>query len=148
MNQASQDIATIADIMRPVVELIITVFGPILVTWLAAKLAVMLDLKNEDQKVAIEQKVRFALHEAAENALAFAMAKFGFKLGSNNLSESLSHMARSAALGEENAIRKIEDVVHSAVEEYLKPKMPDAINKLGASDTDLADIVLAKIPKV
>ena len=95
MNEATQDIATIADIMRPVVELIVIVFGPMLVTWIAAKFAVMLDIRNEDQKVELEQKIRFALHQAAENALTYAMAKYGFKIGSDNLSESLSHLART-----------------------------------------------------
>lgn len=147
MNEATQGINTAIEVVWPLIQLLVTVFGPVLVAMLAAKVGSFLDIKNEDQKVALEQKIRFALHEAAENALTYAMARYGFKLG-GEFQESLSQLARNASLGNAEAVTKMEDVLHAAVEDYLKPKMPDAISKLGASDNDLTDIVLAKIPKV
>lgn len=147
-NRMRQEIIAALTVMKPLFELFITIVGPVIITWLSAKAAVWLDIKNQDQKADLEAKIRFALHEAAERALTFAMAKYGLKIGTDNLSESLSYLAVRAGRGEDAAIEKVGNIVDAAVNEYLKPKMTGTIAKLGASDADLADIVMAKIPRV
>lgn len=140
---------TALTILRPLLEVLITTVGPIFVTWLAYRMTTMLNLKNEAQKAAVEEQTREALHRAAENALLYAMTKFGLKgADGTNLSENLLDVVRKAGRNDQVASAKLESVIDSAVNEYLIPKMPDAIRKLKASETDLADIVLSKVAKV
>lgn len=139
---------TILVILRPALEVFLSIVVPILVTWLVAQAIRFLGIKNEDQKIKVEADLRNALHAAAQNALLFAMTKYGLKVGSLNMSESVKNLAQKAAIGDPAASELMGKVLNEAVEYYLKPKMSDSIAKLKASHQDLEDIVLSKVPSV
>lgn len=64
-------------IVQPVVVLLVSTVGPVLVTWISARLIELLNVTNEKQRVEIEAKLREALHQSAANAIRFALSKAG-----------------------------------------------------------------------
>lgn len=139
---------TILVILRPALEVFLSVAVPALVTVLAAQAIRFLGIKSEDQKIKVEADLRNALHEAAQNALLFAMTKYGIKSGGNNATIDIGWIASKAGSGDPGASELMGKVLNEAVEYYLMPKMPDSITKLKATRQDLEDIVLSKIPRV
>lgn len=110
------------NIVQPLVVLLVSTVGPVLATWIAARLIALLKVNDEKQKLEIEAKLRDALHQSAANALKFAFAKSG-----------VSAVAiTGAVMGE--AIR------------YVEEKNPDALVKLGVHQDALRDIILSKVP--
>jgi hypothetical protein len=88
---------------------------------LARKLNTWLGLQNE-------QKLREALHQAAENAIGFAAGKSGL---------SVADALRSG----------LRETLLAVAADYVKDKNPTALRKLAVDDGKLADILVAKIGK-
>jgi hypothetical protein len=107
-------------ITRPIIELAVTLFAPILIGWLSVKLAAVLNIKEEKDKVALERSLRDALHASALNALSFALQRAGVN-------------ASTAAL--------LKEAVG-----YVKDKNPEALTKLGVDDLQLREIIMSKLP--
>ncbi len=120
-SSALYDIWTI---VQPIVVLVVSTVGPVLAAWISARLIALLKVKDDAAKLEIEQKLREALHQSAENAVAYAKAR---------LSKGATSFAREA-------------VINTALD-YVKEKNPDALEKLKVSEPALADIIIAKIGK-
>lgn len=136
-------------ILRPLLEVFVTVVAPTLVTWLAYRLVSLLKITDDKQKAQVEATLRDALHESAKNALLYAMTQFGLRgSGGTNMSESLMELTRKAGAGDAASQVKLEGLIDMAVNSYLIPKMPDTIKKLKATPEGLADIVVSKVPVV
>lgn len=113
-------------IVQPVVVLLVSTVGPVLVTWIAARLIALLKVTDEKQRVEIEAKLRDALHQSALNAMKYAFAKAGLPAIVGVISPGL---------------------VAEAVT-YVTEKNPDALKKLGVDNKALEEIILSKIPEV
>ncbi len=113
-------------IVQPVVVLLVSTVGPVLVTWIAARLIALLKVTDEKQRVEIEAKLRDALHQSALNAMKYAFAKAGLPTIGGVINPGL---------------------VAEAVT-YVTEKNPDALKKLGVDNRALEDIILSKIPEV
>jgi hypothetical protein len=118
-SSALYDIWTI---VQPIVVLVVSTVGPVLAAWISARLIALLKVKDDAAKLEIEQKLREALHQSAENAVAYAEAQ---------LSKGAVSFAREA-------------VINAALD-YVKEKNPDTLAKLKVSEPALADIIIAKI---
>lgn len=147
---------SILPVLRPLLETIITILGPVLVTWVTVRIVSLLKINDEQKKIEVEAKIRDSLHEAARNALLFAMTKYGVQGNSSTvLSKTIMQLVRqsSASDGVDDEARrlattKLDSIIATAVNDYLVPKMPDAISKLKVTADGLADIVLSKAPVV
>jgi hypothetical protein len=135
-------------ILRPLLEVFITVVAPTMVTWLAYRLVSLLKITDDKQKAEVEATLRDALHESAKNALLYAMTQFGLSGSGTNMSQSVMELSRKAGAGDAAAQVKLEGLVDMAVNNYLIPKMPETIKKLKATPEGLADIVISKVPAV
>jgi len=107
-------------ILQPIIVLLMSTVGPVLVTWIAARVISLLKITDQKQQLDIEVSLRNALHESAANALKYAVAKAGIPGGV---------LAPS--------------VVTAAVD-YVREKNPDAVAKLGVSQGALIDIIMSK----
>jgi hypothetical protein len=116
-------------ITRPVIELAVTVLGPIIVGWLGVKVASILNIKEEKDKAALEKAIRDAIHASAQNAWLFALKKAG--LSFNEI----------AGMGDTQLLQTMR-----TAQEYVKDKNPEGLEKLGVTDQQLEDILLAKLP--
>ena len=110
-------------ILQPIVVLLVSTVGPVLVAWIAARLLALMKISDEKQKLELEAKLREALHQSAGNALKYALAKAGLPAGG----------AIGAAV--------IADALR-----YVEEKNPDALNKLDVHTEALRDIILSKVP--
>lgn len=111
-------------IVQPLVVLLVSTVGPVLVTWLAARLLALMKISDEKQRLEIEAKLRDALHQSAANALKFAMAKTGVPAG---------------AIG---------GAVMAEAMRYVEEKNPEALSKLDVHPDALRDIILSKVPDI
>ncbi|MEK1890800.1 MAG: hypothetical protein AAAB35_25205 [Phyllobacterium sp.] len=114
-------------IVQPVVVMLVSTAGPILVTWLAAKLAALLQSTDEAKRKEIEERLRLALHTSAFNALKYAASRAGIQLP--------------------DALSSISPAVVDAID-YIRSKNPDAIDAFKLSNEQLAEIVISKLPDV
>lgn len=114
-------------IVQPLVVLFVSIVGPVLVTWIAARLINLLKVTDDKQKMEIETRLRDALHQSASNALKYAMAKAGMPPIFNAVVSS--------------------DVIADAVA-YVHEKNPDAVTGLGVNAEALRDIILSKVPDI
>ena len=112
-------------ILQPVVVLLVSTVGPVLVTWLAARLLALMKISDEKQRLAIEAQLREALHQSAANALKYALTKVGMPAGG---------AIGGAVLAE--ALR------------YVEEKNPDALARLDVHTDALRDIILSKAPDI
>lgn len=112
-------------IVQPLATLFVSIVGPVLVTWIAMRLVGILRITDETKKKELEQRVREALHAAAENGLKYALAKAGLPVGA----------PVSAA------------VLEQAID-YVRSKSPDTVKQTGVRDDDLEQIILSKVPNV
>lgn len=136
-------------ILRPMLEVFISIVAPALIPWLAYRVVSLLKINDDKKKAEVEELLRNALHESARNALLYAMTQFGMHgATSTNMSQSIMELSRKAGAGEADAQVKLESLIDSAVNDYLIPKMPDTIKKLKATPEGLADIVMSKVPTV
>lgn len=114
----------ILSVVRPLIELLVMVLGPVFVTWLAAKLAATLKITDEKAKADLEAKLRDALHQSAENGLRLALQKFG---GGKAVSM---------------------DTIVTLAKEYVRQNNPETLAGLGVSADMLDSILVAKLPQV
>lgn len=113
-------------IVQPVVVLLVSTVGPVLVTWIAARLIALLKVTDEKQRVEIEAKLRDALHQSAANAIRFALAKAG-----------VVHVGG-----------RVSDGLISEAAKYVIEKNPEALQKLGVDAKGLDEIILSKLPEL
>ncbi|AYM13050.1 hypothetical protein G6L58_17230 [Agrobacterium tumefaciens] len=113
-------------IVQPIVVLLVSTVGPVLVTWIAARLIALLKVTDEKQRVEIETNLRNALHQSALNAMKYAFAKAGLP-----------------AIG-----GLISPILIAEAVTYVTEKNPDALKKLGVDNKALEEIILSKIPEV
>jgi len=112
-------------IVQPVVVLLVSTVGPILATWIAARLIALLKVTDEKQRVEIEAQLRTALHQSALNALKFAVARAGIPV----------------ALGASGQLVTI-------AADYVREKNPEALQKLGVDSKALEEIIMSKLPEL
>jgi hypothetical protein len=125
--QSPSILLDIWSIVQPLVVLFVSIVGPVLVTWVGARLVAFLQVADEAKRKEIEQRVSQALHQSAANALKFAMAKLG--------------VAMPTSLD----IRS--PIVLEAID-YVRSKNPDAVDAFGLDDGSLAEIIMSKVPDV
>ncbi len=111
-------------IVQPIVVLLVSTVGPVLVTWIAARLITLLKVTDEKQRVEIETKLRDALHQSAANAIRFALSKAGLP----------------------NVGGVINDTILAEASKYVIEKNPEALQKLGVDAKGLEEIILSKLP--
>lgn len=115
-------------VVQPVVVLLVSTVGPVLVTWIAARLIALLKVTDEKQRVEIETKLRDALHQSAGNALRFALSKAGLPHGVPQIGSVVS------------------DTLLAEAAKYVTEKNPEALQKLGVNAKGLDEIILSKLP--
>lgn len=111
-------------IVQPVIVLLVSTVGPVLVGWISARLIALLKVTDEKQRVEIEAKLREALHQSAANAIRFALSKAGLP----------------------NAGGVINDTILAEASKYVIEKNPEAMQKLGVDAKGLEEIILSKLP--
>lgn len=109
-------------IVQPLVVLFVSIVGPVMVTWISARVLSFLKVADEEKRIEIEAKLRDALHQSALNAVKFAVGKAG---GSSVVATG--------------------NVITEAIG-YVQEKNPEGLQKLGVSETALRDIILSKLP--
>lgn len=109
-------------VVSPLVILLVSTVGPVLVAWLSARLIGLMNIKDEEAKLKIEAQLRDALHQSAANALRFAMTR----IGAAGVTSEVLDVART----------------------YVEEKNPDALDRLGVDPGNLRDILLSKVPDV
>ncbi|WP_311272123.1 MULTISPECIES: hypothetical protein [unclassified Rhizobium] len=113
-------------IVQPVIVLLVTTVGPVLVTWIAARIISLLKITDEKQRIDIEANLRTAVHQSSLNAVKYAVTRAGLPVMGGVISPNL-----------------IIDAVT-----YVTEKNPDALKKLGVDDKALEEIIRSKIPEV
>ncbi|NTD85509.1 hypothetical protein [Agrobacterium tumefaciens] len=113
-------------IVQPIVVLLVSTVGPVLVTWIAARLIALLKVTDEKQRVEIETKLRDALHQSALNAVKYALMKTGLSVNPAQISGQLVTIAT----------------------EYVREKNPEAVQKLGVDAKALEEIIMSKLPEL
>ena len=111
-------------IVQPVVVLLFSTVGPVLVAWISARVISLLKITDEKQRIEIESKLRDALHQSAANAVRFALAKAG-----------VIHVGG-----------QVSDAIIADAARYVIEKNPDAIAKLGVNTKALNEIIMSKLP--
>lgn len=111
-------------IVQPIVVLFFSTVGPVLVTWIAARVISLLKVADQAKQAEIEARLREALHQSAMNALKFAITKSG-------ISTYPSTMAPT--------------VISDAIR-YVEEKNPDTLKKLDVPTDALREIILSKLP--
>lgn len=117
-------------IVQPLVVLLCSIVGPVLITWISARLISLLKVADQKQKLEIETKLRNAVHDSATNALKFALARAGVAGG------AIAHVTTAA----------ITSVVLREATKYVEEKNPEALQKLGVTPDALQDIIMSKVP--
>ncbi len=115
-------------VVQPLVVLLGSIVGSVLITWISARLISLLKVADEKQQLDIQAKLRQALHDSAANALKFALAQSGISSGmiaSVTASAVTSAMLRDAT-------------------KYVEEKNPEALQKLGVTPNALQDIISSK----
>jgi hypothetical protein len=113
-------------IVQPVVVLLVSTIGPVLVTWIAARLISLLKVTDEKQRGVIEAQLREALHQSALNAMKYAFTRAGIPALGGVISPTL---------------------VSEAIN-YVTEKNPGTLQKLGVDQKALEEILLSKIPEI
>lgn len=113
-------------IVQPVVVLLVSTVGPVLVTWIAARLITLLKVTDEKQRVEIEAKLREALHQSALNAVKYALVKSGLSVNPTQIPGQLVTIAT----------------------EYVREKNPEAVQRLGVDSKALEEIIMSKVPEL
>lgn len=116
------------NIVQPIVVLLVSTVGPILATWIAARLIAFIKVADEKQRVEIEAKLREALHQSAANALRFALSRAGVPHGVIQIGGVIN------------------DTLLAEASKYVIEKNPEALEKLGVDGKGLEEIILSKLP--
>lgn len=117
------------DVIYPIFQLLVITVGPILVGWIATRFASLLKISDEKARAEFEEKLRDALHKAAENALKLITAR----------------VIASGATNAE-ALRQILDVNRDKLVEYVASKNPEAVKYFNLSPHGILDIITSKVP--
>lgn len=115
-------------IVQPIVVLLVSTVGPVLVTWIAARLIAFIKVADEKQRVEIEAKLREALHQSAANAIRFALSRAGVPHGVIQIGGVIN------------------DTILAEASKYVIEKNPEALEKLGVDGKGLEEIILSKLP--
>ena len=115
-------------IIAPMVLVFISTVGPVYMTVLAQKAVSFMNIRNDAERLEVEEKFRQALHDSAWNAVNYALGKLGIDAEKLTLGGSTTQIA----------------LVREALA-YVKEKNPDAITALAVDDRKLADIVIGKL---
>jgi hypothetical protein len=119
----------ILTVTRPLLELLVTTVGPVLVGYIALRITKTLNITDDKQKAEFEGRLRDALHAAALNGLRYALQKAGQKLidpGTGRVNKEVLTMAM----------------------DYVHEKNPETIKALKVKPQDIVDIILTKIPTI
>ncbi len=116
-------------IVQPLVVLLGSIVGPVLITWISARLISLLKVADEKQQLDIQAKLRQALHDSAANALKFALARAGISGG------AIANVTASA----------VTSAMLLEATKYVEEKNPEALQKLGVTPNALHDIILSKV---
>jgi Mn2+/Fe2+ NRAMP family transporter len=114
-------------IVQPIVVLLVTTVGPVLVAAISARVLSVLKVTDENKKLAIDQQLRDALHQSATNALKYALAKARITAPVTGL-VTASMIADAAT--------------------YVEEKNPEALAKLNVGGNALRDIIMSKVPDI
>lgn len=114
------------NIVQPVVVLLVSTVGPVLVTWISARLISLLKVADEAKKAEVEARLRDALHQSAMNALKFAVSKAG--IGAAMSGPVLAEAIRYVEEKNPETLRKL-DVPTDALREIIMSKLPDLMKK-------------------
>lgn len=117
-------------VVQPLVVLLGSIVGPVLATWISARLISLLKLADEKQQLEIQAKLRQALHDSAANALEFALARSGISGG------AFANVTASA----------VTSTMLREATKYVEEKNPEALQKLGVTSKALQDIIISKVP--
>ena len=117
----SSSLYAIWTIVQPVVTLLVTLFGPIVVGIIVGYLVKLLKITDANQQAALEAQLSSALHQSAANAVKYALGKLGLPA-----TAALSASVLSAAVA------------------YVQDKNAGALSKLGVTEDKLKDIITAK----
>lgn len=115
-------------VIAPMVLVFVSTVGPAYVTILAQKAVSFMNIRNEAERLEVEERFRQALHESAWNAVNFALGKLGIDA------------ERLTLGGGDTQVKLVREALA-----YIKDKNPDAIKALGVTDNKLADIVIGKL---
>jgi hypothetical protein len=118
-------LADVWGIVFPIMSLLVTTIGPVVVGWLAKRLSDRLTLLDENSRKEFEARVRDALHHAALNALKYALTRTGLPV---------ADITKPAVIAE-------------AVD-YIRSKNPDSAREAGLNNKGLEEIILSKVPDV
>lgn len=119
-------LADVWEILLPLVTLLVSTVGPVLVGWIAARLIAVLQITDENARKELEARLRDALHAAALNGLKYAVTRLGLS----------------------GSILTVNDPVVRDAVEYVISKNPDTVIQLGIGENDIAEVVLSKVPDV
>lgn len=133
MLQENQTLMNIIGVTRPLIELVVSIAGPVIVTWLSLKLATVLNIKADKDKTDLESSLRDALHASATNAITYASKQLGVDLSADKTTAGWQPSVTTA------------QVIQTAAD-YVKDKNPETLTKLNVSDSQLKDILLTKVP--
>lgn len=110
-------------ILQPLVVMFGSIVGPVLITWIGARVIALLKITDEAKRLEIETQLRNAIHASATNAIRFAFAKAGLAPGAV-ITPQLIETATT----------------------YVVEKNPDALAKLGVTEDMLREIITSKVP--
>lgn len=114
-------------ILQPLVSTLALVVGPVIATWISAQVIRLFNVQDLNAQKELEQKIRTALHEAAANAVKYAITLNGITLKPGS---------------------GIPEVVIKDAIEYIRSKSPDTAAQAGLDNKGLTDIILSKVPDV
>lgn len=115
-------------IIAPLVLVFVSTVGPVYVTILAQKAVSFMNIRNDAERLEVEEKFRQALHDSAWNAVNFALGKLGIDADKLTLG------------GGTTQVKLVREALN-----YVKDKNPDAIKALGVDDGKLAEILIGKL---
>lgn len=127
LSESPSILRDIWEILKPLVVVLVSTVGSVLIPVVAFRLVGFLGIKNENEAKALEAKVRDALHQSAENALKYAL----FKL---NVVPTMNQDLPKA-------------VIETAID-YVKSKNPDTAAEAKVDEKDLTEIILSKAPNI
>lgn len=118
---------TIWAVIQPLFMLFVSIVGPVLVTWIAAKVISYLGVKDAAAQKQIETQIRDALHQSAENGLKAVLAKLGMSAATN--ADILANP----------------QIIKDAID-YVRRLNPNGADKV--TPAELRDIIMSKVPNV
>jgi hypothetical protein len=110
-------------ILQPLVVMFGSIVGPVLITWIGARVIALLKITDQAKRLEIETQLRNAIHASSANAIRFAIARAALVPGAV-ISPQLIETATT----------------------YVVEKNPDALAKLGVTEDMLREIITSKVP--